>query len=156
MPITMFWEAAGYHKRYDGQISGRDIANSVSEQVRDPRFQEVRYAINEYAPGTVISVTADEVTELEHIEKLHGYRERNILITYVTEDPRLIEFLSSVYLQSLMVIYPTLDAARRGIRRILAENEPLNSGSKLNPVAVLRGGTVRRSEEFSNLSVGSH
>ena len=76
MPIEHHWEEHGYHKRYRGIVTGADIAASVRSQVADPRFANMKYAINEYEPGATFVVSPEEVSELEQIELLYGYRQQ--------------------------------------------------------------------------------
>ena len=124
VPIEIVWESMGYHKRYSGIVTGAEIADSVRAQSIDTRFDHVRYAINEYEPGLIVDIDPSQIAELEMLEKSAGYPSRGILITYVTQDPALIRFLSSVYLQSLMVIYPMVAAARSCILKMLSQGQP--------------------------------
>lgn len=137
MAIEIVWEPMGYHKRYCGTVTGTEIADSVRAQIADPRFDGVRYAINEYEPGLVIAVDPTQIAELELLEKTAGYRARGILITYVTQDPALISILSSVYLQSLMLIYPKVSEARACIRGLLSQNQTPDPEGRLDPALYL-------------------
>jgi hypothetical protein len=147
VPIELLWEPAGYHKRYHGAVTGREIAESVRAQCADPRFQSVRYAINEYAPGLTIAAADAQISELEHLEAASGYRTRGILLTYVTQDPALIDFLCSVYVESVMLIYPTLADARHCIERLLRDNQRADPEGCIDPSAYL--GTLDRLEHAS-------
>jgi hypothetical protein len=137
MPIEHTWEERGYHKRYRGVVTGSDIADSVRAQVADPRFAAMQYAINEYEPGVTFVVSPEEITELERIETQYQYRQRGIVITYVTADPVLIDFLNSVYLESLMLIYPTVAEARGHLERILARPAASDPDGILDPTVFL-------------------
>ena len=137
MPIEHTWEEFGYHKRYRGTVTGAEIAQSVRTQVADPRFAAMRYAINEYEPGALFKVSAEDIAELERIETLYGYRQRGIVITYVTQDPALIRFLNSVYLESLMLIYPTVSEARSRLAQILARSAAPDPDGILDPAVFL-------------------
>ena len=94
----------------------------------------VRQAVNDYQQ---LQRLIEEVSELEQIELLYGYRQRGIVITYVTEDPVLIRFLNSVYLESLMLIYPTLSVARLQLQRILARPAAGDPDGILDPAIFL-------------------
>jgi hypothetical protein len=131
--IQMVWEPYGYHKRYQGLITGTDIAASVIRQVSDPRFVSAKYAINEYAPGTRIQCSEEESRELERIERQYGYKDRRIVLAYVTQDLNLIEFLGGIFLESPILIYDTEHAARTGISKILESGLQLDTDGPLNP-----------------------
>jgi hypothetical protein len=133
VPIEIVWEPMGYHNRYSGTVTGAEIADSVRAQATDARFDGVRYAINEYEPGLMVDIDQSQIAELEMLEKSAGYRSRGILITYVTQDPALIRFLSSVYLQSLMIIYPTVAEARSCIGRLLSQSHIPDPEGQLDP-----------------------
>jgi hypothetical protein len=137
MPIELVWEQAGYHKRYHGVITAREIAESVRAQCADERFQSVRYAINEYAADLTITTEDPQIGELEQLEVATGYRTRGILLAYVTQDPVLIDFLCSVYLESVMLIYPTMSEARHCIDRLLRENHRPDPEGCIDPARYL-------------------
>ena len=78
MPIEHIWEDHGYHKRYRGIVTGADIAASVRSQVADPRFADMKYAINEYEPGATtaeisrtFAALRDELVPPSHMSALH-------------------------------------------------------------------------------------
>lgn len=69
---------------------------------------------------------AQRIAALECVERECGYRDRQILIAYVTADKALRSFWVSVFPESSMLIYRSIAEARRGISSALADGRPLD------------------------------
>jgi len=71
-------------------------------------------------------LSPSEISHLEYIETKLKYDERQIVLAYVTDNPKIITTLRQVFLVSPMIMYPNLAEAKRGVSNILRRrsNEP--------------------------------
>jgi len=48
MSHTIIWEPEGYYRKFEGEVSGEEILDSNFELQADPRFQSIKYVINDF------------------------------------------------------------------------------------------------------------
>ena len=48
MPHELLWEKDGVHKRFWGDLSGRELADSVERVAAHPRFGEISFILNDF------------------------------------------------------------------------------------------------------------
>jgi hypothetical protein len=61
MPYEVIWEPRGVLKRYFGHVSKADHADSTQELFGDPRFDRVRYVINDFTAADSHSIDDEEI-----------------------------------------------------------------------------------------------
>lgn len=65
MSYEAIWEPHGVLKRYWGHVSNADLAASSRELYSDPRFDEVKFVINDFT--AVVSHSIDEDALLDYV-----------------------------------------------------------------------------------------
>lgn len=123
IPYKITWEPGGFYKKYNGTVSGEDLLRSLGEMVSDPRLGQLRYGIADYLQVTDLAVTDQDLAKFEALEADAARANRTIFIAVVSDDERLIELLGRTYLVRPVVTYPSVSAARAGVRRHLADSE---------------------------------
>ena len=119
MPYDMHWEAnEGLHKRFHGTLSAADVIKSSIELHRDPRFDSLRYSINDFTDVTGISGGLDPsaLDDLAAASIGASMSNPNLRLLVVTKNATIAE-LARRYLDATggawsAEFFPTLEAAR--------------------------------------------
>jgi len=133
MPCEISWEPLGVYRRLYGIVSFKEIKDSIEEVGADPRFDELRYSINDFS-----GIRGNEVSyaDLEYIAAvMYGQAKSNsrILIAIVMTDETaqpLIERLRWLNVSPYaMQVFPTVVEARNWIERELPIQDPLKDAT---------------------------
>jgi hypothetical protein len=118
MTCEIVWEHKGVYKRLSGHVSAEEFVRSVETIQADPRFDDIRYVINDFSDVTSHALDEDRLIELAAIQ--YGAQASNpqVRAVYVGTDPQLTELLESILLEGpqhpvyRVALFPTLPQAR--------------------------------------------
>ena len=100
MACEIVWEHRGVHKRLSGHVSAREFERSVETVQADPRFDEIRYVINDFSAVTGHGLDEQHLLELAAIQ--YGAQASNpqVRAVYVGVDPELARQLRAILIDS--------------------------------------------------------
>ncbi len=106
MSYELNWEPTGVVKRYFGHVTCAEVLAAGIQSQRDPRFDEFRYAINDFLDCTKFEM---DLKVMEEIAAYAGAAERsnkNIKIAIVATLPEVVA-ASKQYFELPLQSYPT-------------------------------------------------
>lgn len=107
MPCETIWENKGVLKRLSGHVSADEFVHSVETIQADPRFDDIRYVINDFSQVSSHELGADLLQELAAIQ--YGAQASNpqLRAVYVGlgGDPELAQLLQSILISSKRSVY---------------------------------------------------
>jgi hypothetical protein len=107
MTCETIWENKGVLKRLSGHVSADEFVRSVEAIQADPRFDDIRYVINDFSQVSSHELDADLLQELAAIQ--YGAQASNpqVRAVYVglAGDPVLTRLLQSILIGSKRSIY---------------------------------------------------
>ncbi|MDE2368952.1 MAG: hypothetical protein KGN16_08260 [Burkholderiales bacterium] len=106
MPYQLIWEHRGVVKEFRGDVDGREVIASVVEVEADPRFDALRFVINDFTAVQALSLAMPDVDHISAIDWAAARINARIRIAIVTADATLAE-LAEEYANSPMNAYPT-------------------------------------------------
>ncbi|WP_300054739.1 hypothetical protein [Malikia sp.] len=127
MTCEIVWEHKGVYKRLSGHVSADEFVRSVETIQADPRFDDIRYVINDFSAVTGHELDEDMLIELAAIQ--YGAQASNpqVRAVYVGTDPRLTQRLESILLEGpqhpvyRVTLFETLPQARDWLQIELAK-----------------------------------
>lgn len=107
MAYEVIWEPpCGAYRKYSGHVADDELVQSISGLYGDPRFDDLRYIINDFLAVDHISVTEDAVTYIAAISgaaaRSNPYIKVAILIGETQNDS-----LAKTYATSRWTVFPT-------------------------------------------------
>lgn len=87
MTYQIHWEPTGVYRRYSGHTSFEELVESVLAIENDPRFDEIRYVINDFLASEQISFTQEGISELSAVDGAAECSNPNIRIAIVADRP---------------------------------------------------------------------
>ena len=105
MPCEIVWEHRGVHKQLSGHLSASEFQRSVEAIQADPRFDEIRYVINDFSAVTGHGLDEQHLLELAAIQ--YGAQASNpqVRAVYVGVDPELARQLRAILIDSQRSLY---------------------------------------------------
>jgi hypothetical protein len=107
MTCETIWENKGVLKRLSGHVSADEFMHSVEAIQADPRFDDIRYVINDFSQVSSHELDADLLQELAAIQ--YGAQASNpqVRAVYVGlgGDPVLTQLLQSILIGSQRSVY---------------------------------------------------
>ena len=107
MPCEIIWEHKGVLKRLSGHVSAEEFVRSVEAIQADPRFDDIRYVINDFSQVTSHELDADLLQELAAIQ--YGAQASNPQVRAVyaglKHDPELAGLLQSILIGAKRSVY---------------------------------------------------
>jgi len=79
------WEERGLVKVFTGDISGEEVLKSTSEVHGDPRFDNLKYVINDFLQVDDARATDQDIARLAAIDRAASRSNPNIRIAVVTK-----------------------------------------------------------------------
>jgi hypothetical protein len=104
--FEIVWEARGACKRFFGHVSDDDLMESVADIEGDPRFDDLRYVINDFLGVASFAITEENVLAISAIDAAAAISNPNIKIAVVATDLQ-VQALAKVYATSPWNAYPT-------------------------------------------------
>lgn len=106
----------GLHKRFYERITGTEFRESVERVHGDPRFESVRYVINDFLDAHAIATADLSFIDLAAFEIGSHLINKNVSVAIVTADEALIGFLQKYADMSVSLyaprVFSSIDAAR--------------------------------------------
>jgi hypothetical protein len=86
----LVWEPRGIYRRYFGRLSGRDLIDSHVVTQADPRFDGLRYALNDLSGVDSVDVHDDDLTHV--VAAQHGafHSNPNVIVAMVIPSPAIL------------------------------------------------------------------
>jgi hypothetical protein len=106
MPCEVTWELRGAYKKFVGHITDHDLVHSVTSVHENPRFDELRYVINDFLDIEGFDVAEDTVKYIAAIDKAAAHTNPHIKIAIVLTDVQAA-MLAQHYTNSPWTVYPT-------------------------------------------------
>lgn len=107
MGYRIIWESPqGVVKRHFGQLTGAEVLAANTKIESDPRFDSLRYVINDFLDCTGVTVSAPEIEEIAAIDHSAALINRNIRIAIVATHPE-VEAASKAYANDTLTAYTT-------------------------------------------------
>lgn len=105
MPYEITWEPHGVYKRFFGHLTVGDLLQSSQDVTADPRFDSLRYAIDDFLGLEGHSVTVAAV-RLQAAANLGARRSNpNVRVAVLTTDPG-VRALTDLYASPKLRSYP--------------------------------------------------
>ena len=105
MTCETIWENKGVLKRLSGHVSADEFVHSVEAIQADPRFDDIRYVINDFSQVSSHELDEDLLQELAAIQ--YGAQASNpqVRAVYVGVDPELARQLRGILIDSQRSLY---------------------------------------------------
>ena len=110
------WEERGLVRRFYGHVTAEELARSAVLGQQDPRFDTMRYVINDFRECASISAPPDEIEEISARDAAAAATNSRIRIATVADDPAILA-ISDMYEKAGYSPYPvrnfsTMETAR--------------------------------------------
>ena len=106
MAFELVWEPRGVYKRFYGHVTGDELMEAVTQVEGDPRFDDLRFVINDFLEISGFAVTEDNVLMVSAIDNAASTSNPNIIIAIVAADLQ-IQALARLYAVAPLTVYPT-------------------------------------------------
>lgn len=106
MPYEIIWEATGVYRRYFGHSDAAELARSVLEVECDPRFDQIRYVVNDMLTSDGIEISNEAVSEISAVDGAAEISNPRICIAIVADRPE-IRAIGEAYIAAGFNSYPT-------------------------------------------------
>ncbi|NTV72159.1 MAG: hypothetical protein HGA71_18715 [Azonexaceae bacterium] len=107
MNFEIIWEPPqGVVKRYFGHVTGNDVLVANTQIEADPRFDTLRYVINDFLGCTGVSISPAELEEIAAIDRSAATINPHIRIAMLTSHPEIIA-AANAYANDTLTIYLT-------------------------------------------------
>lgn len=128
MAYDIKWEPEGIHKHCTGFVTGREMIESATKIQCDPRFDNMRYVINDLTGITGHDLSIDAFTDLATSNYGAHASNPNCRIVYVTTDANLVKIIRDTLMSPALSSYqvevkPTLSEARDWLDRQPRQHE---------------------------------
>lgn len=117
MPYDIVWEPDGVRVDFSEAVKGRELIESTERMESDPRFDEMRYVINDLSAISSHDFSEENLTQLAVINFGAHASHPNCRMVYVTTSPELAELIKQTLMAEdmksyIIEVFPTVDAAR--------------------------------------------
>lgn len=138
MAYQITWEPEGVLTNYSGFLSAREMAESATKLQADPRFDEMRYVINDLSRVSGHDLTEDSILQIAVLNYGAHASNPNCRIAYATADERLTKIIRATLMMPSMKSYevevkPTASEAR----------DWLSSKPRLHEISSIQGIRIR-------------
>lgn len=106
MAFEIVWETRGAYKRFYGHVSDEELMQCLTMIESDPRFDSLRYVINDFLGVDSFAISEDCVLMISAIDNAASTSNPNIRIAVVATDLQ-IHALARLYALSPLNAYPT-------------------------------------------------
>ena len=96
MGFEIRWEPRGVYRRYWGCLSAAEFADSQAVVFGDARFDDLRYAIVDFAEVTEFHSTLEEAEQLAAFNRAAALYHPAMRVAFVTTNERMVGLLRQV------------------------------------------------------------
>lgn len=107
MSYELVWEPDGVVRRFSGVVSAREFIRSVEQVQGDPRYDEMRYVINDFSGVSSHTLSDDTFTELAVLHYGAHVSNPNCRVLFVTSDAVLLGMVSRILQRGPVISYQT-------------------------------------------------
>jgi len=118
MSHTNNWETNGLYRKFSGILCGDEILNSNFELHTDPRFQDIKYIINDFLDVTEFSIKTTHTSAYAKSDEIISNAKIKLRIAILVTNPELID-LANDYRNKMKdcsfdcEIFQTIEEARK-------------------------------------------
>lgn len=106
MAYEVLWEPPrGAYRKYTGHVTDDELVESVSRLYGDPRFDDLRYIINDFLSIESFAVTEDTVTYIAAISGAAARSNPNIRVALLVSEARG-KSLAELYVDAPWTVFP--------------------------------------------------
>lgn len=106
MAYEILWETGGVNKHFHGHVTDDELIQSLVQVESDPRFDSIRYVINDFLQVEDFTVSEDGVLMASAIDRGAAQSNPHIRIAVVATDTQ-VHALAKLYAASPVNAYPT-------------------------------------------------
>ena len=121
MPCEIIWEPRGVWRRFNGRMSAEDLLRSIEVVHGDPRFDDLRYSLNDFLDVTVSEIDPDTLVRSAAQAIGATLSNNRLVMLMVVADPVIREsvrrFTGPPLSSFRAEFFDTRDAAREWIAR---------------------------------------
>ena len=117
------WEDNGLHRKFTGKITGQEILESnLSIQV-NPRFDQIKYVLNDFLSITEFEITTDDVNIISTIDNVAAISKKSLKIAIVADNTDLLKWINE-YLKMMQgspyatAVFSTSDDALKWVAQV--------------------------------------
>lgn len=125
MAYELVWEAQGIHKLLSGFVSADEFIKSVDAVQGHPRFNEMRYVINDFSNVTGHGLTEDLLLRLEALHYGAHATNPRCRIFFVTKDEELANLVNKHLVESRLVGYEVVVTSTVAQAHLWIETQPV-------------------------------
>lgn len=117
MPFEIIWAEHEAHKRFSGQVSGKEYVQSVQDVRSDGRFKELKIVINDFSLTTAINIERLAMLHAASLTSVVRILNPNVRVAFVVPPGEIGADVREI-LAPLVVprykfgVFDTLEAAR--------------------------------------------
>ena len=113
MSYEVQWMPRGYYKRLNGVITAGEFMQSITDVQEDPRFDTLRYGINDCLEVEDVVISASDVEMFAALGIGAAYTNPNVKIAMVVTHPKVMGLVQAYAKMStyLVKFFDTLDDA---------------------------------------------
>ena len=120
MPNVSTWEEKGLYRVFSGKISGEEVLQSNLDTHGDPRFDDLRYVINDFTQVSDFEVTESDIEIIAVVDDVAVLSNPKIKIALVVTLRSLLEWVG-LYCEKMedatyiCGIFSTVEEARQWV-----------------------------------------
>ena len=126
MAYEIVWESRGAYKRFYAHVTDEELMRSLTQIESDPRFDNLRYVLNDFLAVESFTVSEDCVHMMSAIDHAAASSNPDIRIAIVATDLQL-QALAKLYALSPLNVYPTEIFMNTGDARSWISTAPLQA-----------------------------
>ena len=125
MPYTLSWEHRGVYRKYFGDVSIEERAQSLERICADPRFDDLSYTITCYLDVQAYEATPEDTRGAAALHIGPLMTNPGIILAAVAVRPDILDYIDAFkatgFVRQPYGVFPTLQEAREWIARTHAE-----------------------------------
>lgn len=95
MSYELTWMPRGYYKRLDGIVTAGEFMRSIKDVQEDPRFDTIRYGINDFLGVEDAVMSASDVDMFAAMGIGGAYTNPNVKIAVVASHPKILALVQA-------------------------------------------------------------
>ena len=93
MTHQLVWEENGLYRKFTDKISGNEVLNSVLKIQSDPRFDKIRYVLNDFTEISDFEVSETDIKRIVSVDNAAALTNANIKIAIVATNEPLLQWI---------------------------------------------------------------
>ena len=88
------WEDNGLHRKFTGKITGQEILESNLSIQGNPRFDHIKYVLNDFLSITEFEITTADVNIISTVDNVAAISKKKLKIAIVADDKNLLKWIN--------------------------------------------------------------